>query len=162
MISALRTGSTSHILWRTSTAADPFLGYTDWPLHQRSRISDLSLSKACIDSDAFDAMQAAIAVARASGGIVHGVERGNVNGGPSFYARPALIEIPARQVTCERRLLRRSYTCCVTRSWTRRSPSRTTPRRTRPQFRSDSGFDCGIENVNMGTSGAEIGGAFGG
>ena len=30
------------------------------------------------------------------------------------------------------------------------------------QFLSTSGSDCGIANVNIGTSGAEIGGAFGG
>jgi aldehyde dehydrogenase (NAD+) len=30
------------------------------------------------------------------------------------------------------------------------------------QFLSQSGSDCGIANVNIGTSGAEIGGAFGG
>jgi aldehyde dehydrogenase (NAD+) len=30
------------------------------------------------------------------------------------------------------------------------------------QFLSPSGSDCGIANVNIGTSGAEIGGAFGG
>jgi aldehyde dehydrogenase (NAD+) len=30
------------------------------------------------------------------------------------------------------------------------------------QFLSAQGSDCGIANVNMGTSGAEIGGAFGG
>jgi len=30
------------------------------------------------------------------------------------------------------------------------------------QFLSVSGSDCGIANVNIGTSGAEIGGAFGG
>jgi aldehyde dehydrogenase (NAD+) len=30
------------------------------------------------------------------------------------------------------------------------------------QFISASGSDCGIANVNIGTSGAEIGGAFGG
>jgi aldehyde dehydrogenase (NAD+) len=30
------------------------------------------------------------------------------------------------------------------------------------QFLSAAGSDCGIANVNMGTSGAEIGGAFGG
>jgi aldehyde dehydrogenase (NAD+) len=29
-------------------------------------------------------------------------------------------------------------------------------------FLSQSGSDCGIANVNIGTSGAEIGGAFGG
>jgi aldehyde dehydrogenase (NAD+) len=30
------------------------------------------------------------------------------------------------------------------------------------QFLSHEGSDCGIANVNIGTSGAEIGGAFGG
>ena len=30
------------------------------------------------------------------------------------------------------------------------------------RFLSSAGSDCGIANVNMGTSGAEIGGAFGG
>jgi aldehyde dehydrogenase (NAD+) len=30
------------------------------------------------------------------------------------------------------------------------------------QFLSPAGSDCGIANVNVGTSGAEIGGAFGG
>jgi aldehyde dehydrogenase (NAD+) len=30
------------------------------------------------------------------------------------------------------------------------------------QFLAHSGSDCGIANVNIGTSGAEIGGAFGG
>ncbi|MGM2770933.1 aldehyde dehydrogenase family protein, partial [Bacillus cereus group sp. Bce020] len=30
------------------------------------------------------------------------------------------------------------------------------------QFLSHGGSDCGIANVNIGTSGAEIGGAFGG
>jgi aldehyde dehydrogenase (NAD+) len=30
------------------------------------------------------------------------------------------------------------------------------------QFLSEAGSDCGIANVNIGTSGAEIGGAFGG
>ena len=30
------------------------------------------------------------------------------------------------------------------------------------RFLSAAGSDCGIANVNMGTSGAEIGGAFGG
>jgi aldehyde dehydrogenase (NAD+) len=34
--------------------------------------------------------------------------------------------------------------------------------RTAEAFLSDAGSDCGIANVNLGTSGAEIGGAFGG
>lgn len=38
----------------------------------------------------------------------------------------------------------------------------TTDIREAEQFLSASGSDCGIANVNIGTSGAEIGGAFGG
>jgi aldehyde dehydrogenase (NAD+) len=34
--------------------------------------------------------------------------------------------------------------------------------RSAEQFLSAAGSDCGIANVNIGTSGAEIGGAFGG
>jgi len=34
--------------------------------------------------------------------------------------------------------------------------------RTAEEFLSSSGSDCGIANINIGTSGAEIGGAFGG
>ena len=34
--------------------------------------------------------------------------------------------------------------------------------RTAERFLSHEGSDCGIANVNIGTSGAEIGGAFGG
>ena len=38
----------------------------------------------------------------------------------------------------------------------------TTDMREAEQFLSVNGSDCGIANVNIGTSGAEIGGAFGG
>jgi aldehyde dehydrogenase (NAD+) len=38
----------------------------------------------------------------------------------------------------------------------------TTNLRAAEQFLSSAGSDCGIANVNIGTSGAEIGGAFGG
>jgi len=38
----------------------------------------------------------------------------------------------------------------------------TTSMRTMETFLSAEGSDCGIANVNIGTSGAEIGGAFGG
>jgi aldehyde dehydrogenase (NAD+) len=38
----------------------------------------------------------------------------------------------------------------------------TTDLRAAERFLSSTGSDCGIANVNIGTSGAEIGGAFGG
>ena len=68
----------------------------------------------------------------------------------------------------------RFSTCSTTTPWTRPSDSTTTSRRASrapssatalrnvERFLSASGSDCGIANVNIGTSGAEIGGAFGG
>ncbi len=41
-------------------------------------------------------------------------------------------------------------------------PSSPTACRTPRSFLSAAGSDCGIANINIGTSGAEIGGAFGG
>ena len=73
-----------------------------------------------------------------------------------------------------RRRSRRSCTCSSTTRSTRRSRCTTTCRRGcrarsspracgRPRSSCRrSGSDCGIANVNIGTSGAEIGGAFGG
>jgi aldehyde dehydrogenase (NAD+) len=49
-----------------------------------------------IDGDAFAAMQKALAAAKAAGGIVHGGDRVEVNGADAFYARPALVEMPAQ------------------------------------------------------------------
>ena len=45
-----------------------------------------------IDGAAYDAMEAALAAAKAAGGIVHGGAR--VGEGASFYVRPALVEMP--------------------------------------------------------------------
>jgi acyl-CoA reductase-like NAD-dependent aldehyde dehydrogenase len=82
--------------------------------------------------------------------------------------------MPARPTSCTTRPSRRSSTCCATATSTRRS--RLQQRRAagpvvvdlhhRPArgraFLSAAGSDCGIANVNIGPSGAEIGGAFGG
>jgi aldehyde dehydrogenase (NAD+) len=45
-----------------------------------------------IDRAAYDAMQAALAAAKAAGGVVHGGAR--VGEGASYYVRPALVEMP--------------------------------------------------------------------
>ena len=79
-----------------------------------------------------------------------------------------------RPTSCGRRPSRRFSTCSNTTSSTRRSRCTTACRRgcrarsspkacaTAEEFLSARGSDCGIANVNIGTSGAEIGGAFGG
>ena len=76
---------------------------------------------------------------------------------------------------CSRRPSRRSSTCCATATFDRGDRAqqsecrRACPRRSSPPtcarpsgFLSAAGSDCGIANVNIGPSGAEIGGAFGG
>ena len=58
---------------------------------------------------------------------------------------------------------RRGHRASTTRSTRACRPRSSPPACTRPRrFLSHEGSDCGIANVNIGTSGAEIGGAFGG
>jgi aldehyde dehydrogenase (NAD+) len=127
-----------------------------------------------IDGDAFAAMQAALERARAAGGIVHGGERVDVNGPDSFYARPALVEMPD-QAACmrEETFAPILYVLPYDEIETAIALQNDVPQglsssifandmRDVELFISAAGSDCGIANVNMGTSGAEIGGAFGG
>ena len=127
-----------------------------------------------IDWAAYDAMQAALAAARTSGGRVHGRARVDVNGAGSFYVRPALVEMDT-QVDCVRTetfapiLYVLRYTtieqAIVLQNDVPQGLSSSifaTDLREVERFLSAAGSDCGIANVNMATSGAEIGGAFGG
>ena len=127
-----------------------------------------------IDQQAFEAMQETLDDARAAGGRVHGGERVEVNGAASFYARPALVELEheaecARQETFAPILYVFKYTTLDEAIALQNGVSQglsssifATDMREVEQFLSAAGSDCGIANVNMGTSGAEIGGAFGG
>ena len=127
-----------------------------------------------IDGDAFAAMRRALAAAAAAGGRVHGGERIDINGDASFYVRPALVEI-AEQVACVREetfapilyvlryeTLDEAITLHNEVPQGLSSSIFATDMREVEAFLSATGSDCGIANVNMGTSGAEIGGAFGG
>ncbi|MFC3711494.1 aldehyde dehydrogenase family protein [Sphingoaurantiacus capsulatus] len=125
-----------------------------------------------IDGGAYEAMQAALAAAREQGGIVHGGER--VGEGGAFYVRPALVEMPEQAGV----MLRETFApiLYVTRysdlgeaialqnaaAHGLSSCIFTTDLRESERFVSAAGSDCGIANVNIGPSGAEIGGAFGG
>ncbi|MFL6352477.1 MAG: aldehyde dehydrogenase family protein [Bryobacteraceae bacterium] len=128
-----------------------------------------------IDGRAFEAMQKSLADAKAAGGKVIGGERVDV--GPyskAFYVRPALVEMPRQTgpVTCETFapiLYVMKYTEFeeAIRLHNRvpqglSSSIFTTDLREAERFMSVDGSDCGIANVNIGPSGAEIGGAFGG
>jgi len=127
-----------------------------------------------IDRSAFDAMQAALAAATAAGGIVHGGERVDVNGPDSFYVRPALVEMPAHAPCVEQETFApllyvlRYSTLAEALALHNAVPQGlsssifATDICEIEEFLSAAGSDCGIANVNMGTSGAEIGGAFGG
>jgi aldehyde dehydrogenase (NAD+) len=125
-----------------------------------------------IDAQAFAAMEAALAQARADGGAVHG--GGRVGEGPGFYARPALVEMPAQTEIVRTEtfapilfvLRYEAFDDAI--SLLRDVPQGlsssifTTDIREAETFLSAVGSDCGIANVNTGPSGAEIGGAFGG
>lgn len=125
-----------------------------------------------IDQHALDAMQQALIDARAAGGIVHGGEMVQTMGGA--YARPALVEMPDQtgpvlQETFAPILYVMKYNDFgdvlekhneVPQGLS--SSIFTNDMREAEVFLSARGSDCGIANVNIGPSGAEIGGAFGG
>ncbi len=127
-----------------------------------------------IDGAAFAAMQHSLAAAREAGGIVHGGARVDVNGPDSFYVRPALVEMPAQvgpvlEETFAPILYALKYRdldeAIALQNGVPQGLSSSifaTDIREVERFLSEQGSDCGIANVNMGTSGAEIGGAFGG
>jgi aldehyde dehydrogenase (NAD+) len=121
-----------------------------------------------IDHDAFNAMQFALQQAQAQGGIVTGGERVLQDQFPdAFYVRPALVQMPAqtavvRQETFAPILYVLKYTdfaqAIVLNNEVPQGLSSsvfTTDVREAEQFMSAAGSDCGIVNVNIGTSGAE-------
>jgi aldehyde dehydrogenase (NAD+) len=122
-----------------------------------------------IDAAAVSNMEAALAQAREEGGIVVGGAR---LGG--LYVEPALVEMPSQAEVVRRetfapilyvlRYWRLDEAVAILRDVPQGLSSSiiTNDLRESEFFLSHAGSDCGIANVNMGTSGAEIGGAFGG
>lgn len=126
-----------------------------------------------IDRGSRDRMLAQIEKARAEGGKVHGGQVAEAVPGGA-YVRPALIEMPGQTATvaeeCFAPILYvltydsldeaiglqnevpQGLSSCIF----------TLNLREAETFLSAAGSDCGIANVNIGPSGAEIGGAFGG
>jgi aldehyde dehydrogenase (NAD+) len=128
-----------------------------------------------IDENAFAGMQRALERARAEGGRIFGGQRVLENVYPAgYYVQPAIAEMPGqtdivRAETFAPILYAMRYrdfgeamavhndvpqglSSCVF----------TTDVREAEAFLGPDGSDCGIANVNIGPSGAEIGGAFGG
>ncbi|MEZ4333084.1 MAG: aldehyde dehydrogenase family protein [Myxococcota bacterium] len=129
-----------------------------------------------IDGDAFAAMEAALAEAARQGGrLVCGGER-VVEGVPAqgFYVRPAVVRVSGNLPIVERETFAPILYAMPYDSLEQAialqngvpqglsSAIFTDDLREAERFLSAAGSDCGIANVNIGTSGAEIGGAFGG
>ncbi|NBA98045.1 aldehyde dehydrogenase family protein [Pseudomonas sp. R5(2019)] len=128
-----------------------------------------------IDQQAYAAMQNALTQARDEGGQVFGGERQLQAQFPNaYYVSPAIVEMPGQSDVVRHETFApilyvigydsfdealrlnnevpQGLSSCIF----------TTDLREAEMFQSAAGSDCGIANVNIGTSGAEIGGAFGG
>ncbi|MDX2235006.1 MAG: aldehyde dehydrogenase family protein [Hyphomonadaceae bacterium] len=126
-----------------------------------------------IDADALDAMGRALAEARSMGARVSGGDQRNVGLG-GCYVEPALVEIdvhagPVLRETFAPILYVARYAdldeaIALNNAVDAGLSSSifTNDLREAERFVSEAGSDCGIANVNIGPSGAEIGGAFGG
>ena len=130
-----------------------------------------------INTAAVEAMQDALRRVRKEGGqVIYGGEplRGAEYPG-GCYVRPCLVAKPGPiSRSCGRKPSRRFFTSSLIPTledaiaWHNAVPQGlssaifTNDLREAEQFLSARGSDCGIANVNIGTSGAEIGGAFGG
>jgi aldehyde dehydrogenase (NAD+) len=139
-------------------------------------LDDATLVGPLIDGDAFDRMQAAMKRAAADGGrVVVGGRRVQADRHPdAFYVEPALIAMGeqtdlVRQETFAPLLYALAYgnldeAIAIHNDVPQGLASAifTTDVREAERFTGAAGSDCGIVNVNIGPSGAEIGGAFGG
>ena len=128
-----------------------------------------------IDRSAFENMQRALEDVRKLGGRVTGGERVTGAGPDSaYYVRPALVEMPSHsgpvlEETFAPILYVVKYSELEDAIEMQNAVAAglsssifTLNMREAETFLSAAGSDCGIANVNIGTSGAEIGGAFGG
>jgi len=144
--------------------------------YQSVRIGDpldpATLMGPLIDEQAVDDMMRALDIVRQQGGtVLYGGERHELGG---CYVQPTLVEAPAGMpITCEETFAPILYltefddldeAIALHNSVPQGLSSAifTLNARFAERFLAATGSDCGIANVNIGTSGAEIGGAFGG
>lgn len=127
-----------------------------------------------VDETSFRGFGAAVAQAEADGGkVITGGSQADVEGG-GFYVHPAIVDMPAqtdivKAETFAPLLYVLSYTELTEALALHNEVAQglsssifTLNVREAETFVSAIGSDCGIANVNIGPSGAEIGGAFGG
>jgi aldehyde dehydrogenase (NAD+) len=128
-----------------------------------------------IDKDAFETMQRSLAAAKEQGGTITGGGRAHAEKfGKAYYVHPAIAEMPAQTEIVQHETFApilyvmryakfedalalhnavpQGLSSCIF----------TTDMQEAERFIAAAGSDCGIANVNIGPSGAEIGGAFGG
>ncbi len=138
-------------------------------------LADGTLVGPLIDEAAFAGMESALEQAKADGGTVHGGGRALADAYPgAYYVSPAIVEMPDQTEIVTRETFSpilyalkyrdlddaialhnavpQGLSSCIFSNDVRETE----------RFLSASGSDCGIANVNIGPSGAEIGGAFGG
>jgi aldehyde dehydrogenase (NAD+) len=128
-----------------------------------------------VDESAFQGMQSALASAKEEGGVVFGGERVLADQFPNaYYVKPAIVEMPSQTKTvCHETFAPILYVIGYDDISEAIAMQNDVPQglssaifsndlRETETFLSATGSDCGIANVNIGTSGAEIGGAFGG
>lgn len=128
-----------------------------------------------IDEAIFNQMQTALENAKVAGGKVTGGERVLEDKYPNaYYVKPAIVEMPEQnEVVKTETFAPILYVMSYENFEDAIAMQNDVPQglssctftndiREAELFLSDRGSDCGIANVNIGTSGAEIGGAFGG
>jgi aldehyde dehydrogenase (NAD+) len=149
------------------------------PVYERLTIGDPLgdgvLVGPLIDAAAFAGMNKALEQAKKEGGTVHGGGRALADRYPqAHYVKPAIVEMPSQteivrhetfapilyvmkyrefaEAVALHNAVPQGLASCIFSTDVRETEA----------FLSATGSDCGIANVNIGPSGAEIGGAFGG
>jgi len=128
-----------------------------------------------IDKQAFENMERALASAKAEGGVVTGGGRALADKfTDGYYVHPAIVEMPSQTSTvCHETFAPILYVMKYTDFDAAMAKHNEVPQglsscifttnmQEAEKFIAAAGSDCGIANVNIGPSGAEIGGAFGG
>jgi aldehyde dehydrogenase (NAD+) len=141
-----------------------------------SPTTDAVLVGPLINKNSFNAQQAALAAAVEQGGeVLYGGGRVLAEEQPeAFYVQPAVVKMPAQSQVVQKETFAPIMYVLTYDTFEQAidlhngvpqglsSAIFTNNQAEAETFMSASGSDCGIVNVNIGTSGAEIGGAFGG
>jgi aldehyde dehydrogenase (NAD+) len=138
--------------------------------------ADATLVGPLINRSSYEAMQSALEQAVADGGtiLVGGSRREIAKHPDSYYVEPAIVRMPAQTDVVRSETFAPILYVLTYRDFEDAialhngvpqglsSSIFTLDQREAERFIAADGSDCGIVNVNIGTSGAEIGGAFGG